>query len=573
MSLRFVVVIPVYNHPLRLHQLVGAIRDLELPVILVDDGSDAQTAGIIDDLGKNAGVTVERLARNSGKGTAVLAGIARAGEAGYTHALQIDADGQHDLAAVPALIAASGEDPAALVSGLPCYDASIPRNRLYGRKFNHIWTTIETLSFDIKDAMCGFRVYPVEATLAVAAEVNIGPRMDFDNDIMVRLYWRGVMPRFVPVNVVYPDDGISHFDLLNDNLRIIRMHTRLCFGMLLRMPRLLARKFSRSRTEQGSWARQPERGNFGAMRFVAELMRLAGTAPARILLHPVTLYFFLVHGKARQASRCYLRRVHALVAEQQRRATRPTVANSYRHFYSFSRAVMMKLAAWQSPAGLPEARVHGMELLEKNLQAGRGMLFFSAHLGNLEMCRALACMNPALKINALVYTRNARKFSALMESINPEFRERLILVEEMGADTAIRLRTLLDAGEIVVMVADRTPASENGRVITTRFLDSPAPFATGPYVLAHLLECPVGLLFCLPDANGEYQVFIEPFADRIVLPRGERDLHLRKWAGRFAMRLEHYVLQYPLQWFNFYDFWAESQPRDLVSPQRLPLDG
>lgn len=576
MILRFVVVIPVYNHPLRLQQLVASIRALDLPVILVDDGSDAITARIIDALGENKSVDVVRLAHNQGKGAAVLAGISRAREAGYTHALQIDADGQHDLAAVPALIAAAKDDPAALVSGLPRYDASIPKNRLYGRKFNHIWTTVETLSFDIKDAMCGFRVYPVKTTLDVAADVKIGARMDFDNDIMVRLYWRGVMPRFVPVNVVYPEDGISHFDLLNDNLRIIRMHMRLCLGMLLRMPRLLARKISVSRTGKAgstSWAQQPERGSVLAMRFIVFLMRLLGTAPARALLHPITLYFFLFHHKARRASYDYLGRVHGHVPADLRNSTRPSTWNVYRHFYSFSRSVLVKLAAWQSPEKLPRARVHGIELLEKNLEIGRGMLFFSAHLGNLEICRALAARNSALKINALVYTRNAKKFSALMESVNPEFRDRLVLVEEIGADTAIRLRTLLEAGEIVVMVADRTPASENGRVVTTRFLGSPAPFATGPYVLAHLLECPVGLLFCLPDEAGGHEVFIEPFAERITLPRGERDAHLRKWTDQFAKRLEFHLLQHPLQWFNFYDFWAEATVTELLSPQELPLDG
>ncbi|MBW3568112.1 MAG: hypothetical protein KY410_09200, partial [Proteobacteria bacterium] len=490
---------------------------------------------------------------------------------------QIDADGQHDVDAVPALVAESVAHPNALVSGLPVYDDSIPANRYYGRKFNHIWTCIETLSFDIKDAMCGFRVYPVSATLEVSAEERIGARMDFDNEIMIRLYWRGTVPRFVPVRVIYPADGVSHFKLVADNMRIIAMHSRLCLGMLLRLPRTVARKLVRDsrnvREDDGNWAQQPERGNLAGMRFVAWMMRIAGTAPARALLHPVTLYFYLVHAKARHASRAYLARVHPRVTADRQHATRSNALNSYRHFLAFSRSILVKMIAWRTPGALPAANVHGRELLDDCVRSGRGMIFLSAHLGNLEMCRALAHGNPELRINALVHTRNAQKFSALMENVNPEFRKRVVLVEEMGMDTAIKLRTLLDAGEIVVMVADRTPASGNGRITHAEFLGASAPFATGPYILAHLLECPVGLLFCLPDGDDKYGVFLEPFADRITLPRAERAAHLQKWAQRFARRLESFTLQHPLQWFNFYDFWTGQTEDSALQPDPLLVTG
>ena len=137
---------------------------------------------------------------------------------------------------------AAVEAPAAVIAGCPVYDASVPRGRLYGRYATHIWVWINTLSFDIRDSMCGFRVYPLASLLPLLDSVNIGRRMDFDSDVIVRLHWRGVPVLNQPTRVTYPQDGVSHFDLWNDNVRIFAMHARLFFGMLCRAPLLLWRK-------------------------------------------------------------------------------------------------------------------------------------------------------------------------------------------------------------------------------------------------------------------------------------------------------------------------------------------
>jgi len=161
---------------------------------------------------------------------------------GYSHALQIDADGQHDVRDIPAFLAASVAQPDSVICGCPVYDASVPKGRLYGRYLTHVWVWINTLSFDIKDSMCGFRVYPLEPTVALIDATAIGRRMDFDVEVLVRLYWRGVGVVNQPTHVSYPSDGISHFRVWLDNVLISRMHTQLFFGMLLRLPALLWRK-------------------------------------------------------------------------------------------------------------------------------------------------------------------------------------------------------------------------------------------------------------------------------------------------------------------------------------------
>ena len=165
--------------------------------------------------------------------------------AGYTHALQVDADGQHTLTDVPQFIEAARSSPQAVICGYPVFDASIPKVRLYGRYLTHAMVWLQTLSFEVKDSMCGFRLYPLAAVAKLMQRSSIGPRMDFDTDILVKLYWQDVPLRWLPTRVRYPIDGVSHFRMVLDNLRMTTMHVRLLGGMLLRLPLLLGRKLTR----------------------------------------------------------------------------------------------------------------------------------------------------------------------------------------------------------------------------------------------------------------------------------------------------------------------------------------
>lgn len=239
-------VIPIYNHHETIAATVAALAVYQLAIIIVDDGSDQPTRDVLAELAQqNPLVEVITLAQNGGKGSAVTAGLRRALVRGFSHALQIDADGQHDTGDIPAFWQLSAQYPAALISGQPLYDDSMPRSRRIGRKITHFWVHIETLSLDIKDSMLGLRVYPLAATVALLDSVRLGQRMDFDIEIMVRLYWRAVPVLFIPSRVIYPQGGRSHFNLLHDNWLISKMHTRLFFGMLWRSPLLLWRKWTR----------------------------------------------------------------------------------------------------------------------------------------------------------------------------------------------------------------------------------------------------------------------------------------------------------------------------------------
>ena len=245
MNSNYCFVIPNYNHAAVIDDTISRLQKHHLPIFLIDDGSNKETRLVLEQIDRTyANVTLYRRENNGGKGAAVNSGLHLAFKMGMTHALQIDADGQHDLNDIEKILAESQANPTSLISGQPIYDDSISKGRYYGRYLTHVWVYIESLSFTIKDSMCGFRVYPLAQYIALANKVKLGKRMDFDIEVMVRLYWQGVSVRFVPTKVHYPENGVSHFNLWNDNWLITKLHTKLFFGMLLRSPLLLSRKFS-----------------------------------------------------------------------------------------------------------------------------------------------------------------------------------------------------------------------------------------------------------------------------------------------------------------------------------------
>ncbi len=243
------VVIPVYNHHLVIASVVERIRHFGLDCFLVDDGSEPMCRGVLEQIARNdPGVTLIRFGNNCGKGVAVCTGLEAAAAAGFSHALQVDADGQHNIDDIPRFIACARQHPEAVVSGSRIY-GQVPASRRYGRKLTDGLVYLHTLSQAIVDSMCGFRVYPLPETMALLQHCKVGKRMDFDTDILVRLYWQGVPVQHVTTPVIYQQDIPSHFDLLRDNLRISKMHLRLFLGMLLRVPSLMALKRQRPRVD------------------------------------------------------------------------------------------------------------------------------------------------------------------------------------------------------------------------------------------------------------------------------------------------------------------------------------
>ncbi|MGI9241356.1 MAG: glycosyltransferase family 2 protein [Verrucomicrobiales bacterium] len=251
------VVIPTYNTGAE--RVVGVVRgalDAWAPVwVVVDgssDGSSEALVGLEGEVADTARLRVIVLAENGGKGAAVLHALNQADEEGFTHALTMDADGQHPPQAIAGFMDASRENPAAMVLGVPVFDASAPALRVNGRKVSNFWANLETLWGGVRDSLFGFRVYPIAPLRKVMVNSRWSRRFDFDPEVAVRLYWMGVPPINIetPVRYFAEGEGVSQFRYLRDNALLTWMHTRLMFGFLIRLPVLVWWRLSRPRAEQ-----------------------------------------------------------------------------------------------------------------------------------------------------------------------------------------------------------------------------------------------------------------------------------------------------------------------------------
>jgi glycosyltransferase involved in cell wall biosynthesis len=256
------VLIPSYNTGDKVLETVRDARSQWSPVWVVVDGS---TDGTADSLRAqadgDAGLRVMVLDRNQGKGAAVLHGLREAVARGYTHVLTLDADGQHPAQCIRDFMAASMDNPHALVLGRPVFDASAPRLRVVGRRISNWWANLETLWSGIGDSLFGMRVYPAGLLLRVMQSSRWMRRFDFDVEAAVRLVWRGAKPVNLPAPVRYfsvEEGGVSHFNYVRDNALLTWMHIRLFTGFLLRLPLLLARKLSPSTVPAGQYRKDAE---------------------------------------------------------------------------------------------------------------------------------------------------------------------------------------------------------------------------------------------------------------------------------------------------------------------------
>lgn len=299
------------------------------------------------------------------------------------------------------------------------------------------------------------------------------------------------------------------------------------------------------------WSQLEETSVVWGMRFLLQVYVVLGRRALQFFLHPVVSYYWLLNATGRQASRRYLQRLSAYCLDHQ--LPQP-VFNSYQHFMSFSNAIIDKLAALSGSIPLDEIDVQGRETLIGHLKQGAGVLILCSHLGNLEVLRAIARLRQEITINVLVHTRHAEKFNALLNQYDTANRLNLMQVTSTNAATAMLLQDKIDAGELVIIAADRTPVSGQNRVSRAVFLGEHANFPQGPFILAALLKCPVYTVFCLKQQR-RHTIYFDWFSDCITLPRQYREATLQKIIQDYANRLQHYCLKAPRQWFNFYDFW------------------
>jgi predicted LPLAT superfamily acyltransferase len=293
-----------------------------------------------------------------------------------------------------------------------------------------------------------------------------------------------------------------------------------------------------------TWLSKRERGVVFAMRCAFRMATVVGRTGMRPFVLLIALWYRLFDRAALRASRDWFSRLHGRP---------PGFRETYRHFRAFTQVTLDRVFLLQGRTRGLVFTSHGTEHLRRQQQSGRGAVLLGAHLGSYEALRARGA-SVDLPIRIVGYFENARMINELLERLNPGMAARVIHMGDDPVGVMADVRDQVEHGTFVGLLGDRVGL--NDRVVRAPFLGEEAPFAAGPFLLASLLRCPVYLVFGLYHEPNRYELHCEPFAERIELPRADREQELRRWVGRYAERLEAYGRMAPDNWFNWFDFWS-----------------
>jgi len=303
--------------------------------------------------------------------------------------------------------------------------------------------------------------------------------------------------------------------------------------------------------DEPHWSKVAESGTLLGMKILLLVYRVFGRWGFRVLLFPVMSYFYLFRKEARFSSQQYLQQLLPRLSHEQR-----TGVSSFRHFLMFGEILLDKFLVWMGRIRREDVVFETPQVFNEIDKSREGGIIVVSHLGNTEVCSALAHQLPDVRLTLLVYTQHALKFNSLIKKVNSHARIEMLQVTDMSPATAMILSERVEAGEYVVIAGDRTPVNGAGRVATVDFLGRAAQLPQGAFILASLLKCPVYLMFCIKQQR-QYHISLELFAKQLTISRTTRATELQDAVQKYADRLAFYCTKAPLQWFNFYPFWHD----------------
>lgn len=562
---KFAFLVPFYNHPQNIKALIAALKTYELPVVVVDDGSDEASKLILTELERTEGILLLTRAQNGGKGIAMKDGFKFALNRGFSHVLQIDADFQHDAALIGEFLRQSRAHPQSIVCANPIYGEDAPKSRVYGRKITNFWVAINTLSLGIKDAMCGFRVYPLEQLKKAAAKSKTS-RMEFDIEILVNAARQGVDMRWIDTYVRYEKSGVSHFKMVRDNALISLMHAK-CFFSL---PKFALGKIwracglnsseknvattqisveSQKNAEQNLWWKKQERGGAFFLRLSLFLAQILPEFALKLIVKIVVWFYYIFSKNERENIAAFRQNLSVFVGAQTLKGT-----SVFSHFEAFGGAICDKFRVWKGKIKDDELEIIDLERIKSELiGAQKGQILLTAHLGNVEICKALGARVDGFRMVILAYDKNSREFNEVLKQISQnDGSVRMMLVNELDVAAMLELKNIVESGEHIGIMGDRTPLGGD-KAARVKFLGKEASFNYGPYLIAGILGVKISSLWC-QKIGGKFRIELVPLASAVKLGR-DRAAAVREYLQIYVRELENRCKQTPTQWFNFFDFW------------------
>nr|WP_314127909.1 glycosyltransferase [uncultured Campylobacter sp.] len=574
---KFAFLVPFYNHPQNIKALIAALKTYELPVIVVDDGSDEASKQILAELERTEGILLLTRAQNGGKGIAMKDGFKFALERGFSHVLQIDADFQHDAALIGEFLRESEAHPQSIVCANPIYGDDAPKSRVHGRKITNFWVAINTLSLGIKDAMCGFRVYPLEQLKKAAAKSKTN-RMEFDIEILVNAVRQGIDVRWIDTYVRYEKGGVSHFKMLRDNALISLMHAKCFFSLpkfalgkiwracglnLSENDRGEPRKFDEANkandaqnlkkpqenAEQNLWWKKQERGGAFFLRLSLFLAQILPEFALKLIVKIVVWFYYIFSKNERENIAEFRRNLSEFAGSQTLKG-----ASVFSHFEAFGGAICDKFRVWKGKIKDDELEIIDLERIKSELiGAQKGQILLTAHLGNVEICKALAARVKGFRMVILTYDENSRKFNEVLREISKnDGSVRMMAVNKLDVAAMLELKNIVESGEHIGIMGDRTPLGGD-KAARVKFLGKEAGFNYGPYLIAGILGVKISSLWC-QKIDGKFRIELVPLVSAVKLGR-DRAAAARQYLQIYVRELENRCKQTPAQWFNFFDFW------------------
>ncbi|WP_309263469.1 acyltransferase [Lysobacter arvi] len=305
------------------------------------------------------------------------------------------------------------------------------------------------------------------------------------------------------------------------------------------------------------WKQRPEGGGYFALWIIRSIARHGGRAVARLCLYPITLYFLIVRGPERRASRAYLSRVLDRA---------PTLWDVARHIHTFAATILDRVFLLSGQLSRFDIATVGLPALAARVDRGEGVLIFGSHHGSFDALRVLSLTRPALRVRIVLDIAHNQAITRLLDALNPQLARDVIDAGQDGVSIVLAIQEALARGELVALLVDR--AEPGDTVVRVPFLGKAAALPTGPWSLAATLKVPIVLAFGLYRGGNRYELVFEEFSEGLDIPRRQRGERLAALVRDYAARLQHHVRRAPYNWFNFYDFWQGDDAADDSSLAR-----